>query len=311
MQMGPAVRPHFQIMQMIDLQAYLTQKQSMVNQWIEAHFSKESRADKITDAMQYAISAGGKRVRPTLCLAAAEAVGGNPNDLLPVACALELIHTYSLIHDDLPAMDDDTLRRGKPTLHIQFNEATAILAGDALLTLAFQILSDPQYVTSENDQATLKVMHRISIAAGHGDMIDGQMLDMASEGKKLNLNEIKALHKKKTGALIEASVFSGALIGGADAQEMLALNAYASHIGLAFQVADDILNVIGDPKKMGKAVGTDAGRNKNTFPSIMGIKESQAYACQLVEKALHAIESFDKKSEPLRAIAHYIIERNR
>jgi len=239
------------MMQMIDLNAYLTQRQSMVNQWIEAYFSKESRADEITAAMQYAISAGGKRVRPILCLAAAEAVGRNPSDLLPVACALELIHTYSLIHDDLPAMDDDALRRGKPTLHIQFDEATAILAGDALLTLAFQILSDPQYVTSKNHQASLKVMHKVCVAAGYSGMIDGQMLDMVSEGKKLNFNEIKVLHKKKTGALIQASVFAGALMGDADEQEMLALNTYASHIGLAFQVADDLLNVIGDPIKMG------------------------------------------------------------
>ena len=299
------------MMQMIDLQAYLTKKQSMVNQWIEACFSQESRAEKITNAMQYAVSAGGKRVRPILCLAASESVGGNPSNLLPVACALELIHTYSLIHDDLPAMDDDVLRRGKPTLHIEFDEATAILAGDALLTLAFQILSDPRYVTSENGQATLKVMHRVSVAAGYGGMINGQMLDMMSEGKKLNLYEIKVLHKKKTGALIEASVFSGALLGGANAKEMQALNTFASHIGLAFQVADDILNVIGDPVKMGKAVGTDIDRDKNTFPANMGIAESQVYARQLVEKALHAIESFDKKSEPLRAIARYIIERNR
>lgn len=304
------MKPHFPMMQMIDLKAYLTQRQSMVNQWIEAYFSQESNSEKITAAMQYALSAGGKRVRPILCLATAESVGGNPNNLMHIACALELIHTYSLIHDDLPAMDDDALRRGKPTLHIQFDEATAILAGDALLTLAFQILSDPQYVTSENDQATLKVMHRVCVAAGYSGMIDGQMLDMVSEGKKLNLNEIKALHKKKTGALIEASVFSGALLGGADAQEMPALDAYASHIGLAFQVADDVLNVIGDPEKMGKAVGTDADRDKNTFPSVMGITESQAYARRLVEKALHAIESFDNKSEPLRAIARYIIERN-
>ncbi|MEN8246577.1 MAG: polyprenyl synthetase family protein [Thermodesulfobacteriota bacterium] len=304
------MKPHFPMMQMSDLQAYLAHRQSMVNQWIEAYFSQESLAEEIAAAMQYAVSAGGKRVRPILFLASSESVGGNPSDLLPIACALELIHTYSLIHDDLPAMDDDALRRGKPTLHIEFDEATAILAGDALLTLAFQILSDPQFVTSENGQATLKVMHRVSVAAGYGGMIGGQMLDMMSEGKKLNLNEIKVLHKKKTGALIEASVFSGALMGGADANEMQALNAYASHIGLAFQVADDILNVIGDPAKMGKAVGTDIDRDKNTFPSIMGIAESQTYARLLVEKALHAIESFDKKAEPLRAIAHYIIERS-
>lgn len=297
--------------QMVDLKTYLSSQQSAVNQWIEAFFSGESRTGEITTAMQYSLSAGGKRVRPILCLAAAEAVGGNPADLMHVACAIEFVHTYSLIHDDLPAMDDDALRRGKPTLHIQFDEATAILTGDALLTLAFQILSDTRYLTAEKRNKSLQVIHTISAAAGCSGMIDGQMLDMISEGKNLNLNDIKKLHKKKTGALIEASVFAGALFGGANDKEMKALNAYASNIGLAFQVADDILNVIGDPLKMGKAVGTDADRAKNTFPSVMGLSESQEYARQLIEKSLHTIESFDKKAEPLRAIARYIIERNR
>ena len=222
-----------------------------------------------------------------------------------------MIHTYSLIHDDLPAMDDDERRRGKPTLHIQFDEASAILAGDALLTLAFQILSDTQYVPPDKQAESMQVIHEVAVAAGCGGMIDGQMLDMISEGTHLNLNDIKTLHKKKTGALIEASVFSGALLGGADEMEMQALGQYASSIGLAFQVADDILNVIGDPAKMGKAVGTDADREKNTFPSIMGLADSRQYAELLIEKALHAIESFDKKSEPLRTIARYIIDRNR
>jgi geranylgeranyl diphosphate synthase type II len=261
--------------------------------------------------MRYSISAGGKRLRPVLCLAAAEAVGANPADLMHVACAIELIHTYSLIHDDLPAMDDDAVRRGKPTLHIQFGEATAILAGDALLTLAFQILSDGQYLASDKKQKALRIIHKVAIAAGCSGMIDGQMRDIISEGNKLNLHDIKALHKKKTGALIEVSVFSGALLGGAGEQEMQALNEYARHIGLAFQVADDILNVIGDPVKMGKAVGSDAERDKNTFPSVMGLSESRNYARLLIDKSLHAIESFDKKAEPLRAIARYIIERNR
>ena len=299
------------MMPMIDLKAYLSFRRSAVNQWIEDFFARKSQTGRITAAMQYSLAAGGKRVRPILCLASAEAVGGNPAGLMHVACAIELIHTYSLIHDDLPAMDDDALRRGKPTLHIQFDEATAILAGDALLTLAFQILSDAQYLASEVKQESLKIIHKVALAAGSTGMIDGQMLDMISEGKNLNLNDIKTLHKKKTGALIEASVYAGALLGGANDQEMLALNAYASNIGLAFQVTDDILNIIGDPEKMGKAVGTDADRDKNTFPSLMGLSESREYARQLIEKALHAIVSFDKKAEPLRAIARYIIERNR
>ena len=207
-------------------------------------------------------------------------------------------------------MDDDDLRRGKPTLHVQYNEATAVLAGDALLTLAFQILSDERFRPVDKQIETLKVIHSLSSAAGYSGMIEGQMLDMLSEGKSLNLHDIKILHKKKTGALIEASVLSGALMGGASNSELTALNQYAHHIGLAFQVADDILNVVGNPVKMGKAVGTDAEREKNTFPSAMGLSESRAYAGLLVEKALHPIDSFDKKAQPLRAIARYIVERN-
>ena len=295
---------------MIDIKSYITAKQLIVNQWIEAFFSQSSRPWQINAAMQYSISAGGKRVRPILCLAAAEAVGGTPDTLMHVACAIELIHTYSLIHDDLPAMDDDAMRRGKPTIHVQFDEATAVLAGDALLTLAFQILSDERFLAPEKQMETLQVINRLSTAAGYRGMIEGQMLDMRSEGKNLNLNDIKTLHKKKTGALIEASVFSGALMGGASDMELSALNQYAHHVGLAFQVADDILNVVGDPVKMGKAVGTDAERDKNTFPGAMGLSESRAYARRLVEKALQPIDSFGKKAEPLRAIAHYIVERN-
>ena len=295
---------------MIDLNSYLAAKQSAVNQWIDVFFKESPQSGQITAAMQYSISAGGKRVRPILCLASAEAVGGDPADLMHIACAIELIHTYSLVHDDLPAMDDDSLRRGKPTLHVQYNEAAAILAGDALLTLAFQILSDGRYVPADKYRESLQVIHHISSAAGYSGMIDGQMLDMLSEGKSLALNDIKALHQKKTGALIKASVFSGALLGGATQAELSALHQYALQIGLAFQVADDILNVIGDPNKLGKAVGTDADRGKNTFPAAMGLSESRAYAKGLVEKALHPIESFDKKAEPLRAIARYIVERN-
>ena len=296
---------------MTDLKAYLSARQSEVNQWIHAFFSKETLDGQVKEAMQYSLSAGGKRVRPILCLAAAEAVGGHPAELLYAACAIEMIHTYSLIHDDLPAMDDDERRRGKPTLHIQFDEASAILAGDALLTLAFQILSDAQYIPSDRLVQNTTVIHKVAVAAGCSGMIDGQMLDMISEGTHLNLNDIETLHKKKTGALIETSVISGALLGGANEMEMQALSHYASNIGLAFQVADDILNVIGDPEKMGKAVGTDADRGKNTFPVVMGLAESREYAGLLIEKALHAIESFDKKSKPLRAIARYISDRNR
>ncbi|MCG6910842.1 MAG: polyprenyl synthetase family protein [Deltaproteobacteria bacterium] len=263
--------------------------------------------------MLYAVAAGGKRVRPVLCLAAAEALGGSQHGALYAACALEMIHTYSLIHDDLPAMDNDRLRRGKPTTHIRYDEATAILAGDALLTLAFQVLSDPLYIAGDMDgvRKSLGIINTIAAAAGHEGMVQGQMLDMLSEGTVLGIEDLRNLHQKKTGALIEASVVTGALLGDAEAAEIKALKQYGAYLGLAFQVADDLLNITGDPQKMGKSVGTDAERNKNTYPSVLGLAESRQFAVELVEKALQAIEAFDKKAHPLRAIARYVIERNR
>jgi geranylgeranyl diphosphate synthase type II len=255
--------------------------------------------------------AGGKRLRPVLCLAAAEAVGGQPADALPAAGALEMVHTYSLIHDDLPAMDDDELRRGKPTCHMAFDEATAILAGDALLTLAFQILSSVESSNPSKASAWLQVMRTISSAAGYGGMIQGQMLDISSEGRILSIDQLEAMHQLKTGALITASLHCGAIIGGADAEQLKSIERYAQNIGLAFQVADDILNVEGDPKLMGKAVGTDRLREKSTYPSILGLTASKQMAKNLVRKALQAIENFDNRSDALRAIANYIIERRR
>jgi len=295
----------------VDLQNYLESGQSFVNNWIKNYFYDGPQPARIAEAMQYSLSAGGKRIRPILCMASAEAVGGDAGNVMHAACALEMIHTYSLIHDDLPAMDNDELRRGKPTAHIQFDEATAILSGDALLTLAFQVLSDPLYITHDNLNENLRVIHIIAEAAGYNGMVAGQMLDMMSEGNALELKEIERLHKKKTGALIEASVTAGALLGKASQEQLHALQQFAKFIGLAFQAMDDILNVRGDPLKMGKAVGTDADRLKNTYPSILGLAESEKYAEQLVEKSLQAIESLDKKANPLRAISRYIISRNR
>jgi geranylgeranyl diphosphate synthase type II len=255
--------------------------------------------------------AGGKRIRPILCLAATEAAGADPEDAMPAACALEMIHTYSLIHDDLPAMDDDAMRRGKPTCHTAFDEATAILAGDALLTLAFQTLSSIEIRKVEQAAKWLDVIQLISYAAGYCGMIQGQMLDMVSEGKQLTLADLKSMHRLKTGALIEASLSGGAVLGGLNSTRVSMLKSYAQNIGLAFQVTDDILNVEGDPEIMGKAVGTDKLHHKATYPSLLGLKESKNFAGQLVENALQALESFDQKAEPLRAIAKYIIERKK
>jgi len=257
------------------------------------------------------LMAGGKRIRPVLCLAAAEAVGGKPQAVLPAACALEIVHTYSLIHDDLPAMDNDDLRRGKPTCHVAFDEATAILAGDALLTLAFQVLSSVQSTTGNQASGWLKVIHIISTAAGYRGMIRGQMLDMAAEGQHLRVDELKSMHALKTGALIEASLLCGALLAGARKRQMDILKTYARSIGLAFQVTDDILNVEGNPKIMGKAVGTDELREKSTYPAILGLERSRQFAKNLVDEALQALEDFDKKADPLRALATYIIDRKR
>ncbi|MEE9496076.1 MAG: farnesyl diphosphate synthase [Desulfobacterales bacterium] len=296
---------------MFDLNAYFTEHNKRINRALESLLDTADEADRILEAMTYSLLAGGKRIRPVLCLAATEAAGADPEDAMPAACALEMIHTYSLIHDDLPAMDDDAMRRGKPTCHTAFDEATAILAGDALLTLAFQTLSSIELRKVEQAAKWLGVIQLISYAAGYCGMIQGQMLDMASEGKQLTLADLKSMHRLKTGALIEASLSSGAVLGGLNSTRISMLKSYAQNIGLAFQVTDDILNVEGDPEIMGKAVGTDKLRNKATYPSLLGLKESKDFAGQLVENALQALESFDQKAVPLRAIAKYILERKK
>ncbi len=294
---------------MFELKSYIAQQNKLVNEYLESIYQKADDSLRIVQAMKYSLMAGGKRLRPILCLAAAEAVGGEAVDVLPAAGALEMIHSYSLIHDDLPAMDNDELRRGKPTCHVAFDEATAILAGDALLTLAFEILSSVQISKATDSAKWLSVIRLISRAAGYHGMIQGQMLDISSEGQQLSRCELESLHLLKTGALIEASLLSGAVLGGGNYQQIEVIERYAQNIGLAFQVADDILNVEGDPELMGKAVGTDQLRGKSTYPSILGLKESKEFAKTLVRNALQAIEFFDNKSDPLRAIATYVIER--
>ncbi len=296
---------------MLDLDSYLTSQKKRINRALESFLKTSDKPDRILEAMTYSLMAKGKRIRSVLCVAAAEAAGGNPEDALPAACALEMVHTYSLIHDDLPAMDDDALRRGKPTCHMAFDEATAILAGDALLTLAFQTLASIELSNAEQAAKWLRVIRLISYAAGYCGMIQGQMLDITSEGRQLTLAELKSLHRLKTGALIEASISSGAVLGGLNSNKISMFESYAQNIGLAFQVTDDILNVEGDPEIMGKAVGTDKLRNKSTYPSLLGLKKSKDFAGKLVENALQALESFDQKAEPLRAIAKYIVERKK
>ncbi len=313
-------------MSTFDLSGYLTRNRKLVDTALVNVFHELDQQRELVQAMMHSLMAGGKRVRPALALATAGALGADPLIALPASCAIEMIHTYSLIHDDLPGMDDDDLRRGVPTCHKQFSEATAILAGDGLLTHAFHILAAPgSYFKIFPDAGTrLILVEKISGAAGINGMVEGQMLDMQAEKHPEDLPSdnleamahLKKIHRHKTGAMIAVSVASGAISAGADEEALNALDIYAQKIGLAFQVMDDILNVEGDPKIMGKAVGTDALHDKMTFPALLGLDGSKAFSKQLVAEALTALDrysekTFKEKSEPLRAIARYIINRNR
>jgi geranylgeranyl diphosphate synthase type II len=294
--------------EMFDLSAYLSRNTTRIDRCLLEYLDSFCGGPRLVEAMRYSLMAGGKRLRPNLCLAASDAVGGNPQAALPAACALEMIHTYSLIHDDLPAMDDDALRRGKPTCHVAFDEATAILAGDALLTLAFQVLASMETGRPERG---LEVIRIIASAAGPRGMVQGQMLDMQSEGRTLTREELQNLHALKTGALIEASLAAGAIVGGASRAQVDAIRGYGRAIGLAFQVVDDILNVEGDPAVMGKAAGTDRIRRKNSCPALLGLEKSREFAQNLVHTAIAAIAGFGRQAEALRAIAFYVVARKK
>ncbi len=296
---------------MDDLKTYLAAQRNRVDEALDAILGENSQSTRLASAMRYSLTAGGKRLRPILCMAAAEAVGGASADALPAACALELIHTYSLIHDDLPAMDDDDLRRGKPTCHKAFGEATAVLAGDALLTLAFQVLSAPAARGGGGAGSRLRVIGEVAEAAGYRGMIEGQMRDIHGEAHGLDLEELEAMHRLKTGALIRTAVRIGAILGGGAEDLIDRLDRYGDNIGLAFQVTDDILNVEGDPAVMGKAVGTDTARNKSTYPALLGLSHSKTLAGNFIQDALAALEGLDQKSDPLRAIARYVLDRRR
>jgi geranylgeranyl diphosphate synthase type II len=293
---------------MFDFKQYMKNQQRRINEKLTTLLSKNRQNSRLLSAMHYSLMAGGKRIRPILCISAASAVNINHVDVLPVACAIECIHTYSLIHDDLPAMDNDDLRRGNPTCHKAFDEATAILAGDALLTLAFEILSDK--ALSYLPHLQLEIIRILAHAAGPYGMIEGQMRDIASETRQLKENELEQLHNLKTGALITASVNAGAILAKATEDQQEQLNAYAQSIGLAFQVIDDVLNVKGDPKRLGKAVGTDTDLQKNTYPGLIGLDQAEERARKLVQQAVESVRYFDNQAEPLRAIANYIVRRD-
>ncbi|MCU0579575.1 MAG: polyprenyl synthetase family protein [Desulfobacterota bacterium] len=262
-------------------------------------------------AMRYSLTSGGKRLRPVLCLLTCRLLAGRSAPALPVACALEYVHTYSLIHDDLPALDNDDFRRGKPTCHKKFGEATAILAGDALLTEAFALLSRRDLLRRLEPDRRLRIITEISRAAGLAGMIGGQEADLQAEGKQVSLDYVNALHGRKTGALIAAALVCGGLVGGGDPRTLKTLRAVGNRIGLAFQIQDDLLNVEGQSRLTGKATGTDALRQKATYPALIGLEESRRTARRLVQEAVALLKPFGPRGRPLGAMSYYIIARNR
>lgn len=289
---------------------YLDDRKALIDRALDEALPHETNYPPVIfQAVRYSLFAGGKRLRPILCLAAADAVGGDSRAVLPVACAIELIHTYSLIHDDLPAMDDDDLRRGQPTSHRIFGEATAILAGDALLTEAFAMMSATDRMPQIPPDRILGVIHEIAQSAGFWGMVGGQIADIHSEKTPASEENLLYIHTHKTGAMIVASVRAGAILAGAQAEEVKALEVYGRQVGLAFQIADDILNVEGDRAALGKGTGSDADRGKLTFPHLLGIEASRRRMADLVVQAQSALRGFDHRAEPLRAIARYVIER--
>ena len=256
-------------------------------------------------AMRYSVFAGGKRLRPALCLLAGRMVGGRVSALMPAACALEMVHTYSLIHDDLPAMDDDDFRRGKPTSHKVFGEALAILAGDALLTLAFETVSR----RTKDDTLAAELTRELSIAAGSDGMVGGQTFDILSEGKSPDAGLVEEIHRRKTAALIRASVRMGALVGGASKRELRDLTRFGEAVGLLFQVTDDLLDELGDDRRMGKRLHKDAERGKQTYPRVHGVEKSRALAEKLAAKAERALKTYGKRAGMLLAVPRFILNR--
>ncbi len=292
------------------LKEYLADRKALIDRALIGYLpNEESSLEVIFQAVRYSVLAGGKRLRPILCLAAAEAVGGKCGPILPVACALELIHTYSLIHDDLPAMDNDDYRRGRPTSHKVFGEDVAILAGDALLTEAFRLMTRRDLMPGMPPERLLIAIGEIAEAAGFSGMVGGQALDVRSEGETVDLDTLHRIHRMKTGAMIRVSLRAGAILSGASEEQLDSLSNYGEQIGLAFQITDDILNVEGDRALLGKETGSDAVRGKVTFPALIGIEESHARVEALIREALYSLAFFDDRADPLRRIARYLPER--
>jgi geranylgeranyl diphosphate synthase type II len=290
-------------------ETYLKDCAQVVDQALDRLLPPEAKApETIHKAMRYSVFAGGKRLRPVLVIAGAEAVGGRMDDVMPTACALELIHTYSLIHDDLPAMDNDDFRRGRPTSHKVFGEAMAILAGDGLLTHAFRLIAE-NWRPAMHPGVLRDVLVDVADAAGTDGMVGGQVADLEAEGRRVGADMLEYIHLHKTAALIRTSIRVGARLSGATPAQLQALSVAGADLGLAFQIVDDILDVTGTTEQLGKTAGKDQAQQKATYPAIHGLDASQAQAGRLVGEALHALAPLGPPAEPLRALARFILER--
>jgi geranylgeranyl diphosphate synthase type II len=296
----------------MDLKSYLNEKREIIEESLKTYFPEpRGPAADVIKAMNYSLFAGGKRLRPILCMAGAEAVGGDEKEVIPVACALELIHTYSLIHDDLPVMDNDDIRRGKPTSHKVFGEAIALLAGDGLLTEAFHLMTETVLKERLDPRTLLNVMGMIATSAGYDGMVGGQVVDIQMAGKEVDPDIVEFIHRRKTGALITASVRAGATLGGGEENQVKAITSYGKNIGLAFQISDDILDIESDSRSLGKNVGGDVCKGKITYPAVLGLSRSKEIREEMINMAIEFLEPFDHRADPLRHIARYSIERKR
>jgi geranylgeranyl diphosphate synthase, type II len=294
----------------MDIQTYLEQKRQDVDRFLDSVIPAENCPPAtLHTSMRYSLFAGGKRVRPILAIAAYEAVGVSSPAILPCAAALELVHTYSLIHDDLPAMDNDDYRRGKLTNHKVFGEAMAILAGDALLTMAFDLISRNS-LDGVDAVAQIRVVQELACGAGNAGMVAGQVADIEAEGKDIDFATLEGVHRWKTGKLIRAAVRIGGILAGASPAALKDLTAYAEEIGLAFQIADDVLNVVGSREELGKDAHTDASRGKKTYPAFFGVQGARQLADERVVSAIQYLQNFDSKADALRDLARYIATRN-
>lgn len=293
----------------MELKKLWSERSKLVEEQLVKELNEANPLDKtLCESMKYSLMAGGKRLRPVMLMAAADAVGAKGTDFLTTACAIEMIHTYSLIHDDLPAMDDDDYRRGKLTNHKVYGAGMATLAGDALLTLAFEVMLRQEKTTAETK---LKVIKEMSIAAGPDGMVGGQALDMESENKHIAMATLRQMHMGKTGALFRAAIRSGAVLGGADVNKLAALTQYADNFGLAFQITDDILDVTGDEAVIGKPVGSDEKNNKSTYVTLTSLAEAKELAALAVADAVKALDTFGTEADFLRDLVEFLVKRNK